>query len=159
MSLTKEREDELREALVAMKRISNEFYDKATRLNVHPFIEFTGLINEYIQCCAAALNDGIDYADCNKHLDNHLPVPSHSVSYINSKLECIFTGRSVVSSGFHFELPVGYMPVEGEVLETDKHLVPIPDMNMVGFAPIGIHLLAERGILSKYYMCPIRKVS
>jgi len=79
-----------------MKDASHVFYGLAVQAGCHPFIEFTGLMNEYIKCCEEAHISGIDFADCNKHVGQQLPMPDHSIAYVNEKLECIFTGRSVM---------------------------------------------------------------
>lgn len=79
-----------------MKDASAVFYGLAVQAGCHPFIEFTGLMNEYINCCEQAHKDGIDFADCNKHAGQHLPMEVCAVNYVNEKLECIFTGRSVM---------------------------------------------------------------
>lgn len=84
--------------LVRMRAASSAFYADAVRIGCHPFIEFTGLMNEYIKCCEDAHRQGIDFASCNTHSGQDLPMPGHSVGYINEKLECIFTGRSVVQA-------------------------------------------------------------
>lgn len=79
-----------------MREASNVFYGLAVQAGCHPFIEFTGLMNEYIKCCERAHGEGIDFASCNKHAGQHLPMHGHEVDYVNEKLECIFTGRSVM---------------------------------------------------------------
>jgi hypothetical protein len=89
--------DERRMMLAQMELASAQFYRAATRIGNHPFIEFTGLMNEYIKTCRAAHDKGIDFTQCNKHAGNHLPMVPHQVDYVNEKLECIFTGRSVMS--------------------------------------------------------------
>lgn len=83
--------------LAQMQLASDAFYTTAIRVGVHPFIEFTGLMNEYIKVCRRALENGIDFGACNRHTGRPLPMESHEVMYINEKLECIFTGRSVMS--------------------------------------------------------------
>lgn len=79
-----------------MREASKAFYGLAVQAGCHPFIEFTGLINEYISCCESAHNDGIDFGACNKHAGQSLPMHPHQIKYVNEKLECIFTGRSVI---------------------------------------------------------------
>ncbi len=79
-----------------MEAVSNEFYRRAVVIGCHPFIEFTGLMNEYIKVCAAAHKEGIDFTQCNTHTGKDLPMREHQVDYVNEKLECIFTGRSVM---------------------------------------------------------------
>ena len=83
-------------ALAEMQLVSNDFYARAAKIGVHPFIEFCGLMNEYIKCCEYAHKQGIDFSECNKHTGEHLPMQPFAVGYINEKLECIFTGRSIV---------------------------------------------------------------
>lgn len=79
-----------------MRDASNVFYGLAVQAGCHPFIEFTGLINEYVRCCEEAHKNGIDFSDCSTHAGRHLPMPSYAIDYVNQKLECIFTGRSVM---------------------------------------------------------------
>jgi hypothetical protein len=84
-------------ALAKMQDASNAFYAQAVGIGVHPFIEFTGLMNEYIKACKQAHEAGVDFSECNTHSGHHLPMEPFMVDYINEKLECIFTGRSVMS--------------------------------------------------------------
>jgi hypothetical protein len=92
-------------AIEAMTAASKAFYTAAVRIGNHPFVEFTGLINEYIQACREAAAAGVDFSECNTHSGQPLPMHPHNVRYVNEKLECIFTGRSVMA-----EVP----PAEGE---------------------------------------------
>lgn len=89
--------EERERALAEMQRVSNAFYGAAIKIGNHPFIEFTGLLNEYIKACARAHQRGIDFSECNTHSGQDLPLESFEVNYLNEKLECIFTGRSVIS--------------------------------------------------------------
>jgi hypothetical protein len=83
-------------AIAAMRAASSVFYAAAIKIGNHSFIEFTGLMNEYIQACADADSDDLDFSNCNTHSGQELPLQSYRVKYINEKLECIFTGRSVM---------------------------------------------------------------
>lgn len=83
-------------ALQRMEDVAAGFYRSAVSIGVHPFIEFSGLMHEYLKCARAAHNDGVDFTECNTHTGSDLPMPGYSVDYINEKLECIFTGRSVM---------------------------------------------------------------
>jgi hypothetical protein len=85
--------DQQAEALIKMRDASVKFYHAACATGNHPFIEFTGLMNEYIKACERAFDQGIDFSDCNTHTGTHLPIESFMIEYINEKLECIFTGR------------------------------------------------------------------
>ena len=85
-------------ALEKMAEASNAFYRAAVAIGNHPFIEFTGVINEYINACRAAHAKGIDFSDCSTHSGVELPMESFQVKYINEKLECIFQGLSVAGA-------------------------------------------------------------
>ena len=84
--------------IAAMQTAANAFYADAVRIGNHPFIEFAGLMNEYINACRQAADSDIDFTRCNTHTGQHLPLHPHQVDYINQKLECIFTGRSVLKA-------------------------------------------------------------
>lgn len=94
--LPPERQKELKITIAQMHGISSGFYVQATRLNCHPFVEFCGLMNEYIKCCEQALEDGIDFTLCNIHTGQHLPIRSYEKMYLREKLECIFTGSITI---------------------------------------------------------------
>ncbi|KQO27201.1 hypothetical protein [Acidovorax sp. Leaf78] len=85
-------------ALQRMERAADEFYRSAVQIGNHPFIEFAGLMNEYITACRQAHAQGIDFSQCSKH--NGMALPLHPVmsDYINEKLECIFTGAKVLDA-------------------------------------------------------------
>ena len=91
-------ERERERALAAMRSASNHFYAAAVRIGCHPFIEFTGLMNEYINACESAHKADIDFTECNKHSGQALPMTEHMVAYVNQKLECIFTGQIVMGA-------------------------------------------------------------
>lgn len=107
-------------ALQQMRDASNAFYRSAICIGNHPFIEFTGLMNEYIKACEQAHRSGIDFSECNTHSGKHLPMPSYMVEYVNEKLECIYTGRSVMPSDAtvdEFLAKMDAMPVDPERVE------------------------------------------
>jgi hypothetical protein len=86
-----------RETMLAqMELASASFYRAATSIGNHPFIEFTGLMNEYIKVCRDAHANGMDFTQCNKHAGHELPMAPHQIDYVVEKLECIFTGRSMM---------------------------------------------------------------
>ena len=80
-------------AIAAMRAASGSFYANAARTRNHTFIEFCGLMNEYINACEMAHAEGIDFSDCNAHSGQQLPMAPHMIEYVNEKLDCIFTGR------------------------------------------------------------------
>ena len=85
-------------AIAAMKAASDIFYAGAVRIGNHPFIEFCGLMNEYINSCEIAHKEGIDFSECSAHSGQPLPMESYMVNYVNEKLNCIFTGRVAVDA-------------------------------------------------------------
>lgn len=94
--MTPERTTELKATIEQMRIASSLFYAQVTHIGNHPFIEFTGLMNEYIDCCVNALAQGIDFTKCNTHRGQQLPMANYQVKYTNEKLECIYTGRAVI---------------------------------------------------------------
>jgi len=95
LTLTPEQSIEL------MKEASNTFYRLAANTQCHPFLEFTGIINEYIKICEENYKlRGIDFREENIHTGrNQMVIPDYMVDYINEKLECIFQGLIVVKRG------------------------------------------------------------
>ncbi len=87
---------ELKAMIEDMNHVTSWFYRMATQIGNHPFIEFTGLMNEYIRCCEGALANDVDFSECNTHGGKELPMTNYQVDYTNEKLECIYTGRSVI---------------------------------------------------------------
>lgn len=95
-TMSTEKLENSEETIRAMQEAANAFYKNAVRIGNHPFIEFAGLMNEYINACSQAADEGIDFTLCNTHTGQHLPLAPYQVDYINEKLECIFTGRSIM---------------------------------------------------------------
>ena len=85
-------------ALDQMQAASDAFYRSAVSIGNHSFIEFAGLMNEYITACRAAHKEGIDFTTCNKHNGQALPLHPVMSDYINEKLECIFSGSKVLEA-------------------------------------------------------------
>lgn len=59
--------EELETMLAGMRRASSAFYRDAARIGCHPFIEFAGLMNEYIKLCEIALARGVDFTETSVH--------------------------------------------------------------------------------------------
>lgn len=82
---------ELESMLIGMRAASSAFYNDARTVGCHPFIEFTGLMNEYIDMCESALSEGIDFTETSIHGSGKpLPMREHHRRYLNEKLECIY---------------------------------------------------------------------
>ncbi len=79
------------EMLAKMREASNQFYTAAVQTGCHSFIEFTGLMNEFINLCEAANVAGNDFTQSNVHLQGvTLPMREHHAAYLGEKLGCIF---------------------------------------------------------------------
>lgn len=78
------------EILAKMQAVSNAFYGGATQTHCHPFIEFTGLLNEYIKMCRRASEAGVDFTQANTHTGEALPMETYEAEYLGEKLDCIY---------------------------------------------------------------------
>lgn len=85
--------EERAQMLAQMRRASAQFYAAAVAIKNHAFIEFNGLMAEYIQLCQRAHEKGIDFTRCNIHTGTMLPMESFNVDYISEKLGCIYSGQ------------------------------------------------------------------
>lgn len=88
-------ESELREMLTAMRRASDTFYRQAALIGHHAFIEFAGLMHEYIVLCECSLTRGGDFTETSVHGGKTvLPMEGHHRRYLSEKLTCIY-GKSL----------------------------------------------------------------
>lgn len=86
-----------RETLHAMRLASDVFYTLAAQTQCHAYLEFTGILNEYIKICEENLARGVDFREENVHKGNsQMVIRDYQVNYINEKLECIFQGLITV---------------------------------------------------------------
>lgn len=83
-------EEELRQCIQNMHAASDAFYRAAVRCGNHAFIEFTGLMNEYIKVCEQTLDAGLDFTESNAHVGGKLLVHSFNAMYMAEKFGCIF---------------------------------------------------------------------
>lgn len=81
------------ETLQAMRRASDVFYTLAAQSQCHAYLEFTGILNEYIKICEENLAKGVDFREENVHKgNNQMVIKDYQIDYMNEKLECIFQG-------------------------------------------------------------------
>lgn len=71
--------------LKKMKQASDKFYAMAAEAGCHQFLEFTGLMNEYIEVCSRAEDYGIDWFQAAE-----LPFKEQHLRYLADKLDCIY---------------------------------------------------------------------
>ena len=76
--------------LTRMQRASNAFYASAATTGVHAFIEFCGLMNEFIMVCRDAETEGIDFRRADTHSGQDLPLRAFRAEYLAEKLKCIY---------------------------------------------------------------------
>lgn len=95
------------QSLNAMQQATNEFYKTAIATNCHAFIEFTGLMNEYINSCREFQrnNPTEDFRQCNVHTGKRLSLESYQVDYIHEKLTCIYQQNVFQSSNHSDDVP------------------------------------------------------
>ncbi len=111
--------EELQAMIAGMHKASRAFYSDARRIGNHPFIEFTGLMNEYIGLCEAALASGIDFTETSIHgSGNALPMREHHRAYLEEKIQCIY-GTSLEHILRNVPLDVRHVPVDVEQLDSD----------------------------------------
>lgn len=82
--------EEREQMLAGMSRISALFYSQATQLGCHGFIEFCGLMNEFIKVCGAAHERGEQFPFANTHSGTVLPFEPYNFAYLAEKLDCIY---------------------------------------------------------------------
>jgi len=96
-------DDELREMVKKMRSVSQMFYEGAFHVGVHPFIEFCGLMNKYIDICERSAAQGIDFTMTTVHGEGPgLVVEDHDVRYLAEKFACIFA-RTMFSNPHMWE--------------------------------------------------------
>jgi len=81
---------ELTDMAAAMRRVANGIYPQLVACGRHPFIEFCGLMQKYVDVCERAAERGIQFPFASGHCDTPLPVEPHDLLYLAEKLECIF---------------------------------------------------------------------
>ncbi len=85
--------EQRKQILTKMRTASEIFYSLAAGAGCHAFIEFTGLMNEFIKLCAEADEQGLDWIRANVHGDRQLPFKPWHIEYLSEKLECIYGKR------------------------------------------------------------------
>lgn len=88
--MSDKRREELKETLQQMQKLSDDFYLRTIQLYCHPFIEFTGFLNQYIQMCRRTLESGVDFTELNGHSGRGLAMDEIDADYIFEKFNCIF---------------------------------------------------------------------
>lgn len=89
--MSPERTAELADVCKRMQTVSNAFYYSAINVGNHAFIEFCGLMNEYIKVCEHTLEAGEDFTATTAHGQGiALRMEDFHRRYLAEKLGCIF---------------------------------------------------------------------
>ena len=84
-------EQDAKQTLEAMSRASKAFYAAAVATGCHAFIEFAGLMNEYINICADMSREGDhSWLVANTHTNKPLKMHAFQMKYLTEKLNCIY---------------------------------------------------------------------
>lgn len=81
---------EREEMLAKMQSLSDRYYGSACAAGCHAFIEFAGLMNEFIKVCADAHRKGDQFPFSNTHSGVALPFKPYHLEYMAEKLNCIY---------------------------------------------------------------------
>jgi hypothetical protein len=73
-----------------MDRVAANFYSAAVKIQNHPFLEFCGLMTEYIKMCRQAHAAGLDFTNLNQHSGHALPMQPFNARYLGEKIGCIY---------------------------------------------------------------------
>ncbi len=77
---------EIEDLLRGMEAAKMGFYRNAVLLNWHPFVEFAGLMKEYINILHDTYREGREWSE-------PLQLKPYQIDYIAEKLDCIFGGQ------------------------------------------------------------------
>jgi hypothetical protein len=83
-------EEELLEMAQRMRLVAQYVYRPLVLTGCHPFIEFCGLMQKYVDVCERAAKQGIQFPFANEHSGMVLRVEEHDLRYLAEKLRCIF---------------------------------------------------------------------
>ncbi len=73
-----------------MDRAVQSFYTMAVQIQNHPFIEFAGVMGEYVKVCREAHRQGFDFTNAHAHSGHALPIQPFQAAYLGEKIGCIF---------------------------------------------------------------------
>jgi hypothetical protein len=82
--------EELAEMVRKMRRVADGVYGPLAATGCHPFVEFCGLMQKYVDVCEACVEDEVQFPHATRHSGGVLPVETHDLEYLAEKLGCIF---------------------------------------------------------------------
>jgi len=89
-TMTPETKEKLQTSITKMQQVTSAFYAGAIHTENHAFIEFCGLMGEYIKICQTTLDQGVDFTKANIHCGQNLVFHDYNENYLKEKLECIY---------------------------------------------------------------------
>lgn len=79
------KKEALEKIIERMEICTDVFYPMAQRAECHPFLEFNGIMREYIELCRDSLEQNVDFIE-----DWPKSVKLYRLEYMAEKLNCIF---------------------------------------------------------------------
>ncbi len=76
--------------LEQMDKLVETFYWQAFKIGCHPFLEFCGVMSEYLTVVKQAQKAGIDFTNMTAHSGFPLPIHPFNAKYLGEKLGCIY---------------------------------------------------------------------
>lgn len=73
-----------------MDAVVEKIYPMMTSCEVHPFVEFNGLMREYVVICRILARSGVAFPFASNHGTMAVEVPDYTIEYMAEKLGCIF---------------------------------------------------------------------
>lgn len=87
-------QEELDETVTLLDKLVTHFYWLCFRNEIghkcHPFLEFSGLMQQYVQICRQASRKGQDFTKSSIHTNVAMPMNADEAEYLAEKLNCIF---------------------------------------------------------------------
>jgi hypothetical protein len=76
--------------LKEMNQLIEAFYWRAFNIGCHPFIEFCGVMGEWLKVAEKAHKEGIDFTNTTAHSGFPLPIQPYHAQYLGEKIGCIY---------------------------------------------------------------------
>lgn len=104
--------EERERMLARMTEIKDSFYAAAQRVGHHQFLEFAGLMAEYIKACERMHGAGLDFGT------TEVDLKAHEAMYVAEKFDCIF-GQALANPKTR-EAFLGVLAVKGGWSEPER---------------------------------------
>ena len=125
-------------ALERMASVCEAFYLAAVATDCHAFIEFTGLLGEFLNVCRDAEDSGNrTWMGANVH-GGHLPMAPFRLGYLREKLACIY-GPALLADA------EGDLPEEDPIRDAERSLsaLALATYHEPGALPVVLHSIGH----------------